>query len=214
MFILLLARIGIWFLCKSSVKQIRHKVHWQQRVAAGGTLAVLIKLHFHQFPSTIKCIFKFNLPPLSDLRHTISSNDIANWIEIESAASILHRYHFLRLYPHRWTMKIHFYFIPLWNMLYNIFARRNKNIQSRRMGGCGSRKESNGKKFNNNVSDIWKIHTGVGERTWRAEKKRKRKLWWWYPERISNKTTYTMSPRRHEYSWRRKELSRREVQPW
>lgn len=99
------------------------------------------------------------------------------------------------------------------------FARRNKNIQYRRMGGCGSRKELNGKKFNNNVSDIWKIHTGVGERTWRAEKKRKRKLWWWYPERISNKTTYTMSPHLHtgmniHGDGKVEELSRREVRPW
>ena len=41
-----------------------------------------------------------------------------NWIEIESVDFPN------RLYPHRWTMKIHFYFISLsWNMFYNIFIR-------------------------------------------------------------------------------------------
>lgn len=103
------------------------------------------------------------------MQHTISFNAITNWIGIE-CLQISHPppipifYIFIHA-DGPW--KIHFYFISLWNMFYNIFIRRKGEAEikisnlafhsvlqsSRGEGWAGL----NGReKFNNNVSDIWK----------------------------------------------------------
>lgn len=127
------------------------------------------------FTSLTRCTFEFNIFRYLICNTQFPSMILQNWIEIESVDFPN------RLYPHRWTMKIHFYFISLsWNMFYNIFIRTReeiKNIQScfplscfyggpqedRGMMGW-EKKQLNGKKFNNNVSDIWKTHEKDTER--------------------------------------------------
>lgn len=119
---------------------------------------------------------------------------LQNWIEIESVDFPN------RLYPHRWTMKIHFYFISLsWNMFYNIFIRTKgeiKNIQSRFPLSCfsGSSRGWWVERKKNWMGKNSIITSAISERhTKRTRRGCYEKLWWWYPGRISNKTTYMTS---------------------